>query len=531
VDGVQAAQGTQTALTTPPHKWLIAAAVMLGCALEVLDSSIVNVSLPHMQGSFSASVDEITWVLTSYIVANSVMIPLTGWVSSRFGRKRYFLASVSAFVVASALCGGAQSIDQMVIFRLLQGAAGAAMIPSSQAILMETFPAEEQQLAMATWGIGLMVAPILGPTLGGWITDNWDWRWNFYINVPLGTLTFLMVSVFVYDPHYLQRRQTGSIDYLGIVFLVAWLGLLQIVLDRGQRADWFSSPWVVWMTVTSSLSMVLLIFRELCLKEPILDLHVFALPLFSTAVFLITVHSFMLFSTGVLIPVFLQEVMGYSAWKAGLTYCPRAIGGMCAMLFAGQVSRAGYDNKRLVGVGFAVVAAGLWMMGRWNLEVGMWQVLWAGFVLGLGFGMSFPILSAVGLSGVERARMGYAASLFGMLQQQGRAAGIAYTTNMLVSTQQIHQSRLVEHFSIFEAWKMSHMAAHVPGSPVFRYLPQIVTGRKQGLGIVYGLVQAQAAMLAFNDIYRLLTAIAVLMIPSFLILRARKPGTSHALAH
>src|SRR5215467_7457083 len=187
------------------HKWLVALAVMMGTALEVLDTSIINVALPHMQGTFSASVDEIAWVVTSYLVANGIMIPMTGWISSRFGRKRYFLASVLVFVSASALCGAAQSLSQMVLFRLLQGAAGAAMIPSSQAILMETFPPEEQQLAMAMWGMGLMVAPIMGPTLGGWITDNWDWRWNFYINVPLGTLTFLMVSVFVYDPHYLQR--------------------------------------------------------------------------------------------------------------------------------------------------------------------------------------------------------------------------------------------------------------------------------------------------------------------------------------
>ena len=185
---------------TPSHKWLIALAVMLGTTLEVLDTSIVNVALPHMQGSFSASVDEIAWVLTSYLVANGIMIPMTGWISSRFGRKRYFMISVSVFVAASALCGAAASLDQMVVFRLIQGAAGAAMIPSSQAILMETFPPAEQQLAMATWGVGLMVAPIMGPTLGGWITDNWNWRWNFYINVPIGIIAFLMVSAFVHDP-------------------------------------------------------------------------------------------------------------------------------------------------------------------------------------------------------------------------------------------------------------------------------------------------------------------------------------------
>src|SRR5689334_8717735 len=212
------------------HKWLIAIAVMLGTALEVLDNSIINVALPHLQGSFSAGVDEITWVVTSYLVANGIMIPMTGWISSRFGRKRYFLISVLVFVTASALCGAAQTLTEIIIFRLVQGAAGAAMIPSSQAILMETFPPEEQQLAMALWGVGLMVAPIAGPTLGGWITDNWSWRWNFYINVPIGTLAFLMVSAFVHDPSFLRERRAkgGRVDYIGIALLAESLGLLQI---------------------------------------------------------------------------------------------------------------------------------------------------------------------------------------------------------------------------------------------------------------------------------------------------------------
>src|SRR5208282_5084385 len=251
-------------------------AVMVGTILEVLDTSIVNVALPHMQGSFSASVDEITWVATSYLVANGVMIPMTGWIASRFGRKRYFLVSVMCFVAASALCGAARSLDQMVLFRLMQGVAGAAMIPCSQAILMETFPPEEQAMAMATWGVGLMVAPIMGPTLGGWITDNWSWRWNFYINIPVGLLAALMVYVFVHDPAYLRERraQGGKVDYLGIVYLALGLGLLQIMLDRGQRSDWFNSSWVVWATLFAGLSLFALIFHELRFPAPILDLRI-----------------------------------------------------------------------------------------------------------------------------------------------------------------------------------------------------------------------------------------------------------------
>ncbi|MBF6561029.1 MAG: DHA2 family efflux MFS transporter permease subunit [Candidatus Binataceae bacterium] len=517
----------------PTHKWLIAVAVMLGTTLEVLDSSIVNVSLPHMQGTFSASVDEIAWVLTSYLVANGIMIPMTGWISSRFGRKRYFLTSVFVFVVASGLCGAAQSLTQIVMFRLMQGAAGAAMLPSSQAILMETFPPEEQQLAMAMWGVGLMCAPILGPTLGGWITDNWDWRWNFYINLPVGAIAFAMVSVFVHDPDYMRNRPAGRrVDYFGIASLAVFLGLLQIVLDRGQRADWFHSQWVVWASAASAIAMVLLIYHELHFSDPILDLRILRIRQFTIAIGLVVVLSFVLFGTGLLNPIFLQEFMGYTAWRAGLVMAPRALAAMTSMMIAGQVARAGYDNKRLIGVSFTLMTIGLWMMAHWNLDVGMVEIIWPGVVLGLGLGLCFPILSAAALSCVERERMGYAASLYNMMRNTGAAVGIAYMTNMLLRNQQIHQAYLVQHFSVFDAWRMSGMGVRSPGAPIFRYLPEIVSGQKQGLGMVYGMIQQQSAILAFNDIYRVLTAMTVLMIPSFLLFnraRGAQPGGASAM--
>jgi MFS transporter, DHA2 family, multidrug resistance protein len=519
------------ALKRPPHKWIIALAVMLGTILEVLDSSIVNVSLPHMQGSFSTSVDEVAWIVTSYLVANGIMIPLTGWISARFGRKRYFMASVFTFVCASALCGAAQTLGQMVVFRLIQGMAGAAMIPSSQAIMMETFPPEEQQLAMAMWGMGMMVAPIIGPTLGGWITDNWNWRWNFYINIPIGTLALVMVSTFVHDPDYLRtRHRNARVDYLGIILLALWLGLLQIVLDRGQRSDWFDSRWVLWSTVASGVAMVLLILRELRVSEPILELHFLKIKRFSSAVFAVIVLSFILFGTGVLNPIFLQEFLGYTAWEAGLVMCPRAIGAMMSMLFAAQIARRGYDNKRLIGIAFAIMTAGLWMMSRWNLEVSMSQVVAAGVVLGCGLGMSFPVLSAAALSGMPREQMGFAASLYNMMRNTGAAVGIAWLTNMLLRNEQIHQSRLVEHFSVFDAWRMSSLSANAPGAPTFHFLAQVVTNQKQGFALVYGVVQQQSAMLAFNDIYRMLALMGILMIPSFLLFRGSNIPAGDALA-
>jgi DHA2 family multidrug resistance protein len=510
------------------HKWLIALAVMLGTTLEVLDTSIVNVALPHMQGSFSASVDEIAWVLTSYLVANGIMIPMTGWISSRFGRKRYFMTSVAVFVAASGLCGAAQSLDQMVVFRLIQGAAGAAMVPSSQAILMETFPPNEQQLAMATWGMGLMVAPIMGPTLGGWITDNWNWRWNFFINLPVGAAAFLMVWTFVHDPPYLRNRrvQGGKTDYAGIMLLVIGLGAAQLVLDRGQRSDWFSSPWVVYATIFSAICLLGLTINELRISEPILDLSILGIPVFSMSVMLMVAMSFALFGTGLLNPIFLQELMGYSAWKAGLVLAPRGLGTMASMLIVGQLARYRYDTRPLIGAGFTLMAIALWTMAGWNTQVSTWTVTWPSLLMGVGMGMIFPTLSATTLACVSRERVGYAASLYNMMRNTGAAIGISYMTTVLVNHEQTHQSYLVEHFTVFDAWKMSNAANQAPGARGFDYLPQILTGQKQGLGMVYGMIQRQAAMLSFNDIYRTLAIVMIILIPTFLLLRRTQSGAT-----
>ena len=329
---------------------------MLGTVLEVLDSSIVNVSLPHMQGSFSASVDEIAWVVTSYLVAAGIMIPMTGWIAERFGRKRYFVASITMFIVSSALCGVAQSLNQIVFFRLMQGAAGAAMMPLSQAILMETFPPREQAMAMAVWGIGMMVAPIMGPTIGGYITDAWSWRWNFYINVPIGTLAAFMVYRFVDDPSYMRNLRRGRIDLLGIACLFVTLGLGEIVLDRGERADWFTSPWVVYCTAAALISLAILIYHELHTEDPVVDLSILENMNFTLPVVLIIFLTFTLYGTAILNPIFLQETLGYTASKAGLVMAPRGFGTMFSMIVLGTIARRGGDIRPLVGIGFILVA-------------------------------------------------------------------------------------------------------------------------------------------------------------------------------
>ncbi|HKD68491.1 MAG TPA: DHA2 family efflux MFS transporter permease subunit [Candidatus Binataceae bacterium] len=514
-----------------PHKWLVAIAVMLGATLEILDSSIVNVCLPHMQGSFSASVDEVTWVITSYIVANGIMIPLTGWISSRFGRKRYFLISVGIFVAASAACGAAQSMTQMVIFRLVQGAAGAAMIPSSQAILMETFPPGEQALAMAMYGVGIVAAPVLGPTLGGWITDNWSWRWNFYINIPLGIVAAVMVYVFVHDPDFMReaRKKHRRVDYMGIAYLALGLGLLQIVLDRGQRADWFAATWVCVFTVAAVAMLVALVFHELRFPDPILDLTILKIPLFVLAVSMITFMYLILYGANLLNPLFFQELLGYPAWRAGLAVVPRSFGTLIAMLLIAQLARRAIDTRWLVGVGFAGLACALWTMGHWTLDVGMDNIRFAIFLSGFAGGLIFPTMSAATLACVERERMGYAASLYAMMRNTGSAIGISLVSNLLNSRQQMHQSYLGEHVTIFDAWKLDQAAPRMPGAPNLHLLQGLSLHQPQGLGMIYAELQRQAALMTYNDIYRMLAIMAALLIPTFLLLKRNtgKPAVAH----
>jgi DHA2 family multidrug resistance protein len=501
--------------TSGARKWIIALSVMLGAILEVLDSSIVNVALPHMQGSFSASVDEIAWVVTSYLVAAGVMLPMTGCIAARFGRKRYFIGSVIMFILASALCGIARTLDQIVIFRVLQGAAGAAMIPLSQAILMETFPPQEQALSMAIWGMGMMVAPIMGPTIGGWVTSTLSWRWNFYINVPIGTLGVIMVSRFVEDPPYLgQLKKDAPIDWLGISCLVIGLGLGEIILDRGERADWFASPWVVYCTIATLAALTLLVVQELRTPDPVIELRMLSDRNFTLPMSLVILLTFTLYGTAILNPVFLQELLGYDAMKAGLVMAPRGLGTMFAMLLLGTLSRRGFDTRFLVGIGFALVATSMWEMAGLNLQSDTFRIVWPTVLQGIGTGLVFPGLSAAALSSMPRQRMGYAASLYGVTRNLGAAIGTSYLTMMLIRQQQVRQSYLVEHVSIFSLTRIPPM-----GNARTGLAEQLAAGQQQGMLLLYHAVQRQAMMLSFNDIYRVLCLMMLILIPAFIFLQ------------
>jgi MFS transporter, DHA2 family, multidrug resistance protein len=490
--------------TTTPHKWLVATSVMLGSVLTNLDASIVNVALPSMQKSFGVGVDQITWVVTSYLVAVSVMLPMAGWTAARVGRKRYFVISVVLFVMASAFCGLASGINQLVVFRIIQGAAGAAMMPLSQAILLETFPPEEHTLAMTTFGMGMMVAPVFGPTLGGWLTVNWSWRWNFYINVPMGAIAAVMVYSFVHDPVYLRtQRGKGRVDYIGIVLIALALGLFQIVLGRGGLAGWFAAPWVRYLSAASALSAVLLVVHELRFPEPILDLRILKIFGFTLSVVLLSVQALALFSINLLNPLFLETVLSYDAWKAGLAVAPRGLGVIIALIAVGQLSRRGFDMRRFVAAGFILAGYEVWQMSRWGLDVSMPAVLVPIFLFGMGLGAVFPTITAMGIGQIKRERMGFAASLFGMVVSAGAATGIGLVTNALTARYQFHRASQYAHFSLLNASK--------------------------GLGMSTTLAGSHAWLLAYDDVYRVLAILLLFLAPWCLLLKRSGDGKTQAL--
>jgi len=318
------------------NKWLITISVMLPTIMEIIDTSVANVALPHMQGSLNAGTDEITWVLTSYLVANAVVLPMTGWLARMFGRKRFLITCIILFTFSSLLCGAAPTLATLIFFRIIQGAAGGALIPTSQAIMMETFPPHQQGMSMAIFGVGAMFGPIIGPALGGWITDNMNWRWIFYINIPIGIVAVIMATYFIFDPPYLKRTRV-SIDYWGLTLLVIGLGALQVVLDKGQQDDWFNSSFILGCSVVSAFSLLLLIYVELKHPHPIVNLRLFKNLSFSAGNFIMFIVGFCLYSSIMLIPLFLQTLMGYNATMAGMVLAPGGVAPLLPVPFLGAL--------------------------------------------------------------------------------------------------------------------------------------------------------------------------------------------------
>jgi MFS transporter, DHA2 family, multidrug resistance protein len=508
------------------NPWIVAVAVMFATFMEVLDTTVVNVSLPHIAGNLSATIDESTWVLTSYLVANAIVLPLTGWLARHFGRKRLLMTSVAGFTISSLLCGIAPNLPLLVAFRLLQGATGGAMQPLSQAVLLEAFPPHERGKAMGFWGLGIVVAPILGPVLGGWLTDTYSWRWVFYINLPVGIASLVMTKLYVFDPSYL-RQETERIDYWGIGLLALWVGTLQLALDLGQEHDWFSSVFITSLVTLSIGGLIAFLVREWVAREPVVDLHVFKVRTYSTGVFLMTTLGFVLYGSLVLLPIMLQTLLGYPSLQAGIAMAPRGLGSLIGMPVVGlMIGRV--DPRRMVAFGLIAGAGTLFWLGELNLSAGYWDIFWPQFFQGLGLSALFVPLTTISMDPIPRERMGNATSLFNLMRNLGGSVGIATTGTLLARKQQEYINVMGAHVTAYsqsaqQALESARNGFLASGSDAF-------TAAQRAYAAVFGAVQRQAAMVAFVDLFRLLGIIFLLLLPLVLLMR-RPRGREAAAAH
>ena len=505
------------------NPWIIAVAVTLATFMEVLDTSIANVALPHIAGSLSAGQDESTWVLTSYLVSNAIVLPLSGWLSSIVGRKRFYMGCVALFTVSSFLCGFAPNLPMLILFRILQGAGGGGLQPSEQAILADTFPPAKRGMAFAVYGIAVVTAPAIGPTLGGWITDNFSWRWIFFVNIPVGILSLMLTSRLIQDPPYFRRRKISEtqIDYIGLGFVALGLGTLQVILDKGQREDWLESQFIVWLTVISAASLIFVVFWEWYHKDPIIDLHLFRERTFAAANFLMFMLGFALLGSTLLLPLFMQTLLGYTAERSGMALSP---GGFTIMLLLPLVGflLSRYSPRYLLIAGLTVLSLSLFHMTAFDLDVDFRTVMMARVFQAAGLAFLFVPINTAAYAFLPREKNNAASGLMNLARNIGGSVGISLVTTMLARRAQFHQVRLTENLSA--------------ANPQFQKILQGMSSTYQGGGSgpstslqhAYALVQGnlirQSTMLAYIDIFWLLGAVILCLIPTVFLMKKSKPG-------
>jgi DHA2 family multidrug resistance protein len=500
---------------------------MISTFMEVLDTTVVNVSLPHIAGSLSATPDEATWALTSYLVANAIILPMTGWLANRFGRKRLLMGSVAGFTLASFFCGFAPNLPLLIIFRVIQGATGGGLQPLSQAILLEVFPPEDRGKAMAFWALGIVVAPMLGPVLGGWLTDSYSWRWVFYINVPIGVIALLMTHTFVFDPPYIKRR-AGGVDYWGMGLLVVGIGALQIMLDKGQEEDWFSSHFIVILAVLAAIGLIGFVIRELKTEHPIVDLRVFRYRTYSAGVFLMTVLGFVLYGSTVLVPLMLQTLLGYPAVRAGIVMLPRGLGSFLAMPLVG-ILMSKIEPRRLLAAGVLVSSLSFWKFSHLSLDVGYWDFFIPLIIQGSAMGLLFVPLTTITNDPIPKEEIGNATSLFNLMRNIGASIGIASVTTILARHQQTHINNLSTHVTPYDPAAQSMIQSMTARMIAAGSDP--ATAAQQAYSAVVGIVERQAYMLAFNDAFRFMMVIFLLMLPLILVMKRPQHKGAPVAAH
>jgi DHA2 family multidrug resistance protein len=503
------------------NPWLIAMTVMLATFMEVLDTSVANVALPHIAGGLSADVDASTWVLTSYLVSNAIVLPLSGWFSSLFGRKRFFIFCVGLFTLSSFACGLATSLQALILFRVVQGIGGGALQPISQAILVESFPPQKRGIAMGIFGMGVVVAPIVGPTLGGWLTDSYSWRWIFFINVPVGMLSIFLTTLIVSDPPYLTRHKLGQvrIDYIGLGLISLGLGALQIVLDKGQRDDWFASRTIAMLTVVTVTCLLVFILWELRCKSPVVNLRLLKDRNFSVAVLTMFMLGFALYASIVLLPLFLQRLMGYTATLSGLVLSPGGILTLFMMPVVGMlVSRV--QPRYLVMVGLVIMAYSLFYMSGFSLQMSFRTPVIARLIQGVGLAFLFVPINAAAFQFIAKEKTNDATGIINLVRNVGGSSGVAFATTLVARRTQLHQNMLAGHLSPFEP-----MFRNAIGRLQERLIEQgshPFIAARQALAVVYRALLRQAAVKAYIDCFWVLAFLMVALIPVLLLLRKAK---------
>jgi DHA2 family multidrug resistance protein len=508
--------------------WLITFTVMLAVFMEVLDTSVANVSLPHIAGNLSAGVDESTWVLTSYLVSNAIVLPLTGWLSSLFGRKRFYMTCVGIFTISSMLCGIAPSLPLLVFFRVLQGAGGGALQPISQAILLESFPKSKQGMAMAMFGVGVVMAPIIGPTLGGWLTDSYSWRWIFLINVPVGIFSLILTYFLISDPPFLVRKKSASgihLDFIGLGLLSVGLGFLQVVLDKGQREDWFESNFIVVCTALAILGCLGALIWELQREDPIVDFRLLKDRNFFLSTLTMFMLGFVLYGSTALLPIFLQTLLGYTALLSGLVLSPGGVMVVIMLPIVGKLLNW-IDARWLVIVGTVIIAASLFHMATFNLDIDFNTAMMARIYQSAGMAFLFVPINVMAFYFIPKEKINNATGIINLARNVGGGFGIAAVVTLLARRSQFHQDSLVGNMTTFNG----AFRGMINGATGLFYSNGSSLGdaQVQAQGLAYGILQRHATMLAFLDDFWLMGLSFLILIPLMFLMKRVRPhaGTS-----
>src|SRR5438128_2132854 len=508
------------------YKYLIAITVSLASVLELLDTSIVNVAIPHMMGNLGATLDQIAWVSTGYIVANVIVLPITGWLSAYFGRRRYFAGSIALFTIASFMCGNAHSLVSLVIWRIIQGLGGGALLSTSQAILYEEFPREEYGTAMAIFGVGVMVGPTLGPTVGGWITDTYGWPWIFYINIPFGMLALAMTMSFINDSRH-QERST-RVDFVGLGLLAVGIGALQTMLERGERLDWWSSGQVRLLAITSALSLITFIWHELRTEDPVVDLRILKSRQLAVGVVFGLVLGVCLYATVFVLPVYLQNIRNFTANQTGLVILPGALASAFTMAVMGR-QQGKFDGRWSIAAGVGIFALSMWKHAHFTTESGMSDFFWPLIFRGVGLGLIFVPLTNLALADLPMSRIPNGTGLFNLMRQLGGSVGIALSATLLQRFAAIHRADLIANVTQFSEVARERLAA-ISSGLLARGTPPALAQTK-ALAVVDGLLTRQALMLSFEQLFLLFGACFVLSLPLLLLMHKSRGVPGGGVAH